>query len=194
MEILRLSGAQARDYAQELGELRLKVFYDYPYLYEGSLEYEMKYLETYFKAQHSVVILIMDQGKVVGATTGIWASEEEESFRKPFDDFGLNSSEVFYFGESVLLSQYRGKGIGKIFMQEREAFARTLGFIKFLSFCAVQRENHPLMPQDYKPLDSFWESVGFIKAPGLVTEYAWKDRGENDETKKLMQYWIKEIL
>src|SRR6476620_8641711 len=135
----RLRGAEARAYTKELAALRLKVFYDFPYLYEGTEEYEMKYLETYFKAKKSFICVVEDQGKIVGATTSIWAEEEEESFKKPFSDFGIDPENVFYFGESVLLKQYRGSGVGIKFFLEREAFAKTLPFIKTLSFCAVER-------------------------------------------------------
>lgn len=190
----RLSGHEARTYADALATLRLKVFWDFPYLYEGSAEYEKKYLETYFKAKHSFILLVEDNGTIIGATTGILASEEEENFRQPFEDAGLNPEEVFYFGESVLLPEYRGQGIGKKFFEEREAYARSLHFIKHLSFCAVVRpEAHPMKPDYYKPLDSFWRSQGFEKVPGLVTTYEWKDRGDDQQTKKPMQFWKKEI-
>lgn len=194
MEILKLNGAEARAVASELAELRLKVFWDFPYLYEGTLDYEKKYLETYFKAKHSFVLVVKDKEKIVGATTGIWAKEEEESFKKPLEDYGLNTDEVFYFGESVLLPQYRGLGLGKIFMEERESYARSLGFIKILAFCSVERPiDHPLRPADYRPLDEFWRSRGFIPASGLTTEYVWKDRHETHETSKKMNYWLKYI-
>ena len=190
----RLSGEAARSFAHQLADLRLKVFWDFPYLYEGSHAYEMKYLETYFQAKHSYVFLIEDHGRIVGATTGIWAQEEEESFKKPFSIAGIDPAEVFYFGESVLLPEYRGKGLGKKFFEERERFAATLPFIKYASFCAVERpHDHPLRPHDYQPLDTFWNMMGFKSKPGLTTEYSWKDRGEEIETKKLMQFWIKEI-
>ncbi len=194
MEILKLSGSQAREYATEIGQLRLKIFYDFPYLYEGSLDYEMQYLETYFKAQHSIIILLKEGNSVIGATTGIWAKEEETEFREPLQKWGLNPDQVFYFGESVLLPDYRGKGYGKTFFSEREKFARSLPFIKYLTFCRVVREDsHPLKPEKYSPLDSFWQSQGFQEADGLVTLYPWKDRGETQETHKEMQYWLKEI-
>ncbi len=190
----RLSGDAARSFSDQLAELRLKVFWDFPYLYEGSREYEMKYLETYFKAKHAFIFLVEDAGRIVGATTGIWAKEEEESFREPFARRGFNPDEIFYFGESVLLPDYRGKGIGKKFFEEREKFARSLPFIKYVSFCAVERpDQHPLRPVDYKPLDPFWRTMGFEKVPGLTTDYEWRDRGENNQTKKQMQYWIKNI-
>lgn len=195
MNFIRLKGEESRKYINEMAALRLKVFWDFPYLYEGTLEYEKNYLETYFKAKNSFVFLVEDKGQIIGATTGIWAKEEEESLRKPFADYGLNPEEVFYFGESILLNEYRGLGIGKKFFQEREAFARTLPFIKTLSFCAVQRpDNHPLKPDGYQPLDNFWLSMGFKKAQGLTTEYAWKDRNDDAETKKMMQYWTKDIF
>lgn len=194
LNYLRLSGEEARAFINELAALRLKVFWDFPYLYEGTLEYEKKYLETYFKARHSFIFLVQDGDKIVGATTGIWAQEEEESFRRPFLDAGFDPSKVFYFGESVLLNEYRGKGIGKKFFQEREAYARSLPFIEKLSFCAVERpSDHPLRPKDYEPLDTFWHQQGFQKVPGLVTEYEWQDRNESSSTTKKMQFWMKSL-
>lgn len=190
----RFTGPLARSFTTELAGLRLKVFKDYPYLYEGSLDYEKKYLETYFKAPHSFIFMIEDNGRIVGATTSILASEEEESFRKPFENFGLNPAEVFYFGESVLLEEYRRQGFGKLFFEEREAFARSLPFVETLAFCAVVRPyNHPMKPLDYKPLDTFWENMGFRKAEGLSTTYTWKDIDRELEDKKEMQFWIKKI-
>lgn len=192
---LRLKGEEARRYVDQLASLRLKVFWDYPYLYEGTLEYEKNYLETYFKAKNSFIFLVQDGDKIVGATTSILASEEEESFKQPFLDHGLSPAEVFYFGESVLLNEYRGQGLGKKFFEEREAFARTIPSVKMLSFCAVERPvNHSLKPPGYKPLDEFWNMMGFHKKPGLVTFYEWQDRDEAHPTKKKMQYWLKEIL
>jgi GNAT superfamily N-acetyltransferase len=190
----RLNGRQARSYIDEVAQLRLRVFFDFPYLYEGSLEYEKKYLETYFKAEHSFILLVEHQGNIIGATTSIWAQEEEENFKGPFTQAGIDPATVFYFGESVLLNEYRGHGIGKLFFEEREKFARSLGFIKYLAFCAVIRnKDHPLMPQEYKPLDGFWNAQGFSKKSGLTTSYEWKDRDQALPTFKKMQFWIKNI-
>jgi GNAT superfamily N-acetyltransferase len=190
----RLNGHDARQFTRELAELRLKVFWDFPYLYAGSVAYEESYLETYFKAKYSLVFLVEDEGKIVGATTGIWAKEEEKSFRQPFLDYGIDPDHIFYFGESVLLPEYRGQGLGKFFFEEREKFARSLGFIQCLAFCAVDRSpQHHLRPKDYSPLDPFWMGMGFKKIPGLKTHYDWPDRGEDLSTSKEMQFWMKQI-
>jgi hypothetical protein len=81
-----------------------------------------------------------------------------------------------------------------MFFDEREKFARSLGFIKHLSFCAVIRaENHPLRPKDYRPLDSFWNALGFVQKTGLTTKYEWLDREQVSSSFKDMQFWIKDI-
>jgi len=190
----RLDGQEARRFVQELAELRLKVFFDFPYLYEGNLDYEKHYLETYFQAKHSFIFLVEHEGKIIGATTGIWAKEEEDNFRRPFENNGMDPEKIFYFGESILLPEYRGKGLGKVFFEEREKFARSLPFIETLSFCSVLRdENHPLKPDHYQPLDNFWMGQGFLKAQNLTTQYEWQDREETVPSFKNMQYWIKNL-
>jgi GNAT superfamily N-acetyltransferase len=194
LNFLRLNGEEARPFVNELATLRLKVFWDFPYLYVGSLDYEKKYLETYFKAKNSFIFVVKDGDHFVGVTTGIWAFEEEDSFKIPFEEYGINPREVFYFGESILLPEYRGRGLGKIFFEERESFAKSLEFIEYLAFCAVERdEDHPLRPAEYRKLDSFWESQGFKKEKGLVTFYEWNDRCEEQPSAKKMQYWLKNL-
>ncbi len=189
-----MNGVEARYHVEDLARLRLAVFGEYPYLYEGNLDYEMRYLETYFKTRNSFVFIVLDEGHPVGATTGIWAAEEEDSFRRPFYQYGLNPEKIFYFGESVLLPDYRGQGLGKMFFQEREAFAKKLEFIEHLAFCSVVRPNgHPLKPKDYQPLDSFWTKQGFNRVPELVTSYEWQDKDQEGLTRKDMQFWLKHL-
>ncbi|HRQ91226.1 MAG TPA: GNAT family N-acetyltransferase, partial [Bacteroidia bacterium] len=42
-----LHGDTLRPHLRELGGLRIAVFREYPYLYDGDLDYEERYLETY---------------------------------------------------------------------------------------------------------------------------------------------------
>lgn len=195
LRLLPLTGLAARPHAGAIAQLRLAIFRDYPYLYAGDLAYETAYLETYFRAEHSFVLLVQDGDRTVGATTCILASEEEESFCAPFVAAGLDPAQICYFGESLLLPAYRGRGLGKVFFRERENFARTLPDVKALAFCAVVRpDDHPLRPEGYRPLNQFWRNQGFRPAPGMVTEYEWPDVGTEGSTKKKMQYWLKPVI
>src|SRR5262245_57505554 len=115
-----LSGRALEPWLDGLGALRIAVFREYPYLYDGSLEYEREYLRTYVNAPKSLVVLVTDgDQKVVGATTCIPLKDEGPEFQEPFRKHGYDVDDVCYFGESILLPQLRGKGIGKEFFQRR---------------------------------------------------------------------------
>ncbi|HAO32021.1 MAG TPA: GNAT family N-acetyltransferase, partial [Candidatus Competibacteraceae bacterium] len=54
---------------------------------------------------------------------------------EPFVARGDDPRRIFYYGESVLLPDYRGLGLGKRFFEEREAHVRALGRFETVCFC-----------------------------------------------------------
>ena len=135
----------------DLAALRIAVFHDYPYLYEGSVEYEKEYLKTYSNSERSFLFAVYDGQKMVGATTCIPLKDETAEVRKPFEDAGFDIDTIFYFGESILLPEYRGLGLGHRFFDEREAHARSFGKYQMTCFCSVDRgDNHPAKPAGYR--------------------------------------------
>ncbi len=194
MKILSLSGQAIAPYLEDLARLRIAVFREYPYLYEGSLAYEQRYLTTYAASPESLFVLALEDGRVIGAATGIPMADETAEFKQPFLDQGWEPEAIFYFGESVLLPHYRGQGLGVRFFAEREAYARRLGRFRWCCFCAVERPaDHPLRPADYVPLNSFWARRGYSHQPDLRTEYRWREIGEATESAKPMSFWLKEL-
>ena len=176
-----------------LSTLRLKIFYEFPYIYEGSLEYELQYLETYLSSSNARIFLVSDDDAIVGATSCLPLLDEGDDLKNPIIQAGYRIQEILYFGESVLLGQYRGRGIGVTFFDLRESYALELG-LRYCLFCSVVRPpDHPLKPSHYEPLDSFWEKRGYSKIPNCFTYFDWKDRGEEHSTKKALQFWIKKI-
>ncbi len=196
LSIRRLTGSDAElaRHIPDLARLRIEVFRDFPYLYDGSLEYEEKYLETYLREPESVVVLVYDGERAVGATTGIPMQAETAEFQQPFIEQGYDPTRIFYCAESVLLKAYRGRGIYPRFFAEREGHARTLGRFDWSCFCCVQRpDHHPCRPADYVPLDRIWSKFGYAKHEELMTHYAWKDVDEAEETAKPMLFWLKSL-
>ncbi len=191
--LVPLVGPQLKPYLDALAALRIEVFREFPYLYDGDTGYERNYLNTYATADRSFCVLARDGETIVGAATGIPLEDETEEFLAPIRAEGLPVNDIFYFGESVLQRPYRGRGIGAAFMREREAYARRLGFSE-LMFCSVLRpETHPRKPPGYRPLDGFWESRGFRRHPTLKTWYRWRDLDDHEETLKPMVYWVKTL-
>lgn len=194
LELKRLSGEALKQYIPELARLRIQVFRDFPYLYDGDYDYEERYLQTYIECPESVIVLALDNGTVVGASTGIPLRYETDDVKAPFLKAGIDVDTVFYCGESVMLSSYRGQGAGVAFFDHREAHARELGGFEYSCFCGVQRpENHPRRPADYVPLDNFWRKRGYEKHPELHTEFSWKELDETEESPKPMTFWMKTL-
>jgi len=187
-----VSGAAIEPYLADLAALRIEVFREYPYLYEGTLEYEAHYLRNYANAPNSLVVIARDGERVVGASTALPLTDHTEDVAPTFVAAGIDPARVYYFGESVLRASYRGRRIGHAFFDAREARAAELGY-DLTSFCAVERPaDHPLRPANYVPHDAFWTKRGYIKRPDLRTHFAWRDIDERQETDKPMIFWIRE--
>jgi GNAT superfamily N-acetyltransferase len=192
LHVQRCTGAELERYVPELARLRIEVFRDFPYLYDGDPDYEARYLRTYSQSPGSVAVLVFDGERVVGASTGVPLEHETAEVKRPFITHGYDPRSLFYFGESVLDKAYRGRGLGVRFFAEREAHARSVGDFQWTAFCAVQRpDDHPLRPAGYAPLDAFWQKRGYRRHPDLHTTFSWRDLGETEESAKPMVFWLK---
>jgi GNAT superfamily N-acetyltransferase len=177
-----------------LARLRIRVFREYPYLYAGDADYEERYLRTYADAPDGVMVLVRDGDRVVGASSALPLAAETPNVIEPFKSQGYRVERIFYYGESILLPEYRGRGLGRRFFDAREAHARALGRFDIACFCAVDRpDDHPRRPPGYRPLDGLWAKQGFVKQPQLRTTFSWRDLDEAEETPKPMVFWLKRL-
>ncbi len=194
IRITKVTGKAISPYIKDLARLRIRIFRDFPYLYDGSLEYEEKYLSTYLKSGESIIVLVKDGDVVVGASSAMPMESETLEVQAPFLRAGIRPAEVFYFGESLLMKEYRGKGFGHAFFDKREAWAMSLNRFRQCAFCAVERPvDHPLRPPDYVPLDVFWTKRGYVKRPEMITHFSWQDIDKDRETDKPMVFWTREL-
>ncbi len=191
IQIRRVSGKDILPYISDTAKLRITVFREFPYLYDGSESYEAEYLKSYASTESSVFVLALTRGKVVGVSTGMALEAADEDFRTPFTASGFALDSIFYFGESVLLPEYRGQGIGHAFFESREQHARELGR-SFNTFCGVIRtKEHPLRPIGYRPLDPFWKRMGYRRLEGLTCSFGWKCVNTPEEVQHTLQFWGK---
>lgn len=192
LRVLTVTGAEIAPFLPALAALRIRVFRDWPYLYDGDLGYEAQYLQTYSRSPHSLFVLALDGDEIVGCSTGIPLSDETAACQAPFLDAGIAPQDVYYFGESVLDQRYRGRGLGQRFFDEREAHAAALGGFAYTAFCAVVRaDNDPRRPSGYRPLDSFWRSRGYAQREELTATFEWREIGEAESSGKAMRFWLR---
>ena len=193
LDIRPLTGADLDRVLPDLARLRMRVFRDWPYLYDGDFDYEHRYLQSYWNSAGAILVGAFDGERLVGAATGTPLEDHAEDFAAPLARLGLPLSDIFYCAESVLLPDCRGRGVGHRFFDLREAHARALGR-SHSAFCAVIRpEDHPARPAAYRPLDPFWRGRGYAPVEGAVATFAWTELGEAGESEKPLQIWMRAL-
>lgn len=190
--ILTLTADAVTPQLDSIARLRLTIFRDYPYLYEGSLVDELEYLRRYARVAGAVAALALDGDRVVGAATGIPLAAESPAILDPVLSSGLQPEQLFYIGEILFLPGYRGQGLGSRLLAELEAHARALGFTSVACATVERPVDHPRRPADYYPIDGFCRHNGFVCHPELLARLSWPDVG-GDVTEKGMVFWLKEL-
>lgn len=193
MIVRPLTGEDLEKALPALAHLRINVFAAFPYLYSGTEEYEQTYLRSFARARDAFIVVAEETDEIVGCATGSAIDDHHGEFAAPLRDAGYDLTSTFYFGESVLRPGYRGRGLGHAFFDAREAHARARGYAR-ACFCAVDRSaDHPQRPDDYSPLDSFWQKRGYRKLPGITANFAWPIEPGGINLIHPMNYWMREF-
>ena len=193
IEVRALTGPALEAALDGVAALRIAVFRDWPYLYDGSLDYERAYLQTYRDNPGALLVGAFHNDRLVGASTSTLMEDHAEAFSAPFRALNIPLTDILYGAESVLLPEYRGIGLGHRFIDLRETHARIMGRA-YVAFCSVQRPaDHPAKPANARSNDAFWRGRGYETLPGVIAEFSWKDLGDSAETLKPLQFWMRRL-
>jgi GNAT superfamily N-acetyltransferase len=185
----RFVGADLAPFIDDLAHLRITIFRDWPYLYQGDVAYEAQYLRDYAQGD-AIMVGAFDGTRLVGASTGMPLQDRMADFTGVFDGTDFDIPATFYCAESVLLPDYRGQGAGAAFFAARHDHAKGLGLMQS-AFCAVDRpDHHPLRPiPKGRHLSDLWRRLGYAPCDGVYATMSWRDIGAADETAKRLLFW-----
>jgi len=187
-------GGGLRDCIEDIARLRIAVFRDWPYLYDGDFDYERGYLSRFAASDGALCVAAYDGVRMVGASTAMPLAQEHAAITAPFVSAGYDLDRIFYCAETVLLPAYRGRKLYRQFFERREGYARLLSVYDTVVFCGVVRPaDHPLRPADDRPLDDIWRRFGYTPQDDLICHFSWKDIDREAATEKPMRFWMKPL-
>jgi hypothetical protein len=193
LEIKSLDGESAREFFNEIAQIRIDLFREFPYLYDGSIEYEREYLETYFKSKNSKIILGLDKGKIVAFSSSISLNEEIEEIKAPFLNRNLDISQYHYIGEVMIKNEYRNLSLPLEFERIHKEFATQKGHSK-LVFMTVRRElNDISRPYKYKDPEKLWRYIGYKILDNMNIEMSWKRIDTGKDENNVLDIWQKNL-
>ncbi len=194
LRIETLSGACGTVLLPALARLRTGVFRDWPYLYDGNAAAEAEYLDPFVQSVRAGLVVAFDGDTVVGCATCLPLTDADEQISGPFVARGLDPAGYFYFGKSVLLPAYRGRGAGVAFFAAREAHALAVSDCAHATFCAVRRpDDHPLRPAGAGTLHGFWRRRGYAPVSGLACRMRWKQVDSDGEVENTLDFWARRL-
>jgi len=187
------TGTAIAEVLEDLATLRLEIFEEYPYLYRGLREDELKYLGTYARTADACVILACDGRAIIGAATGMPLIHEEASLLDAFAGASHTLNEIYYIGELLFRPAYRHRGLGRKLLAHLESHIRSLGRYRKLTCATVERPaDHPLCPRDDIPISRFLARTGFVLLPGVTAQLRWSEI-DGVTRNHSMQFWLKEL-
>jgi ribosomal protein S18 acetylase RimI-like enzyme len=188
-----LRGEEVYACSDELAALRINVFREYPYFYDGNLENEKNCLSQYLSA-NSALVIVKSGERIIGAITGIPLNEAFSDCKNFFVENEIPMEGIFYLGEISLLKEYRGQGIGAQMYELFEEFVRKNRIYKEIALCEVMSpKEDPRCTSDCFYLDSFLTKIGYIKNPAWTIQFSWKELNSQEEFYHPMRFWSKKL-
>jgi hypothetical protein len=161
-----IKNKEIESYTKYIASLRLMMFKEFPYLYEGSLEQEEKYLSFYTDFPDGRVVLAKQGGCIAGLLTGmpmISICEHISDFKKTLDEHKRTLNGAYYYGEGLVLPAYRGQGMLTKMFEVLNNEIKIMGYNHAYGITVIRDKNDARRPAHYRDTDTLWDRMGLTK-------------------------------
>ena len=193
--VRRVGGAALGPWLEDVARLRIAVFRDWPYLYDGDLAYEREYLDAYAKSADSVFVLAFDGDRVVGAATGLPLADDSDRVPAPV------ARRRAIGGRGVLLrrigaaARVPGAGHRPSLLRRARGACAVAGSLRAAprSVRWIAPHDDPRRPAGHRGNEAFWSKRGYVRQPGLTVRLAWRELGEASPSEKPLTFWTRPL-
>ena len=194
-----VTGKDCAEYVDIVSQFRIEAFREYPYLYEGKIEYEKKYLLGYMADTQGMIAVAKVDGVLAGISTGIPLNGNSEivaDAKKIFRLKNIDISDYYYYGEIIVKPEFRRRSLAKMLYAAQDNLIIKWRF-KHASILTIMRDkNHFLKPADYQSPDKMWEHLGFTRNQ-LKIDYSWPTIQADHTVKNIsntLEFWTKPLV
>jgi GNAT superfamily N-acetyltransferase len=177
-----------------LASLRVAIFREYPYLYQGTIDHELReVLPIYARSQRCVCVIAQEGDQVIGVAVGVPLAEMDALMTAPLSKAGMSVTSIFCLGELLVVREFRGQGIGRQLYAAFEKQVRLMIAYRSIAMYEIDRAADAAKPTDYRSLDPFWRQRGFVKHPELSFTVPWTEVGDTQPSEHRLVFWIKSL-
>ena len=124
-------GKDVNSLLDQVCRMRIEFFREYPYLYVGNYEYEKEYITGLSKSSRSMIASAYYENELIAISTALpLVSEADilEELPKIFSNAGYDPTRYYYYGEIIILPDYRGIKLSQRLYNEHQTFAQKWGY------------------------------------------------------------------
>jgi len=185
VEYQLVQGSDMEQYVNDMIRLRLTVFRESPYFYDGTEGEERAYLEQHLHSEKGLFLIAKTGDHVIGMLSGT-PMKDRDDYAYPYVKNAIPTDSIFCLGELVVEQSDHREQIGLNLYQLFEEHVRSLGSYDTISECVVL---HPIAGEG----KSILMQVGGSKCPNLVYHCFWKEIDQEVSTDHVMEYWSKQL-
>lgn len=167
-------GREISTHLLKVAEFRIRYFKDFPYLYDGSVEYEMSYLTGYADDPRSMLITVTNMNnELIAVSTSVplvTTTNILDGASELFRSNGLNPSTFFYYGEVIIDHSARKQGLAKSIYLMQDEHALNSGFENIAIATVIRLKGDHRQPEFYQSSDLVWKKMNFQKT-NLIFNY-----------------------
>jgi GNAT superfamily N-acetyltransferase len=196
-EIRLLTGDVIREMLPFVATQRIGMYHTYPYLYEGSLAFELSDLDEFSRLPQSAIAVAYFDGEPVGFIVGAPLAGYDQHFMgsiEAFENDGKDPKDYYYFADVLILPAHQGKSLATQLFKAFEAYCKNIGF-SYACFVSEYYAEHPLKPSDYREVDLIWQHYGYQKS-NIKIYVSWntiQPVGPARQQLHELPYWIKKL-